>query len=90
MAKEKIRDRKIGRSKVDNSNKLNPKFKSFIYTSTTIIILIIFFIVNNTRDEPKSGPYPPVYENSQNKESIKKDTTVKIIDSTKVVKKSLN
>jgi hypothetical protein len=37
------------------------KNRSRVYTLIFIIIMLYFFIVNNTRDEPKEGPYPPGY-----------------------------
>jgi hypothetical protein len=40
---------------------VDPKYKSFVNTLIFILILLIFFIVNNTRHEPESGPYPPMY-----------------------------
>jgi hypothetical protein len=37
------------------------KNRSRVYTLIFLLVMLYFFIVNNTKDEPKEGPYPPGY-----------------------------
>lgn len=55
------KERKIGKQEIAKKTGMDPKIKSRIYTIIVLVVLLIFFIVNNTRDEPKEGPYPPNY-----------------------------
>lgn len=64
--KIKSKGRKLGSNTVEKKEMMNPKLRSFISTTITIIVLLIFFIINNTREEPKSGPYPPFYNAEKN------------------------
>jgi hypothetical protein len=74
--KNKSRDRKIGKQP-EKKPLIDPRYKNTFWTVVVIIILIIFFIVNNTRTEPKQGPYPPNY--SPQKAQKELDSTAKPI-----------
>ncbi len=56
------KERKIGKQpQQEKKHLIDPKYKNTFWTIVILIILTIFFIVNNTRDEPREGPYPPNY-----------------------------
>lgn len=58
------KSREIGKSKISVEKKktlIDPRYKNTFWTTILIIVLTIFFIINNTREEPKSGSYPPGY-----------------------------
>jgi hypothetical protein len=64
MAKQnKNKERKIGSQVIEKKSWWSDKKnRSRFWTALVILILLYLFIVNNTREEPKEGPYPPGYQ----------------------------
>lgn len=60
--KPNTKERKIGTTVVVKRSFWSyKKNRSRVYTLIILLIMLYFFIVNNTREEPKEGPYPPGY-----------------------------
>ncbi|MCS7053061.1 MAG: hypothetical protein NZM09_04945 [Ignavibacterium sp.] len=60
------KEKKIGSTVVSKKSFWSyKKNRSRVYTLIILLIMLYFFIVNNTREEPKEGPYPPGYNPTQ-------------------------
>lgn len=64
--KSSNKEKKIGSTVIEHKSFWSyKKNRSRVYTLIFLLIMLYFFIVNNTKDEPKEGPYPPGYNPSQ-------------------------
>ncbi len=60
--KSVVKEKKIGTTVVSHRSFWSyKKNRSRVYTLIILLLMVYFFIVNNTKDEPKEGPYPPGY-----------------------------
>ncbi len=60
--KSSIKEKKIGSTVVTRRSFWSyKKNRSRVYTLIILLIALYFFIVNNTKEEPKEGPYPIGY-----------------------------
>lgn len=64
--KSPIKEKKIGSTVVTPRSFWSyKKNRSRVYTLIILLTMLYFFIVNNTREEPKEGPYPPGFNPTQ-------------------------
>lgn len=65
-SKSLVKEKKIGTTIVSKRSFWSyKKNRSRVYTLIILLVMLYFFIVNNTKDEPKEGPYPPGYVPNQ-------------------------
>jgi hypothetical protein len=61
-SKSVAKEKKIGTTIVSKRSFWSyKKNRSRVYTLIILLVMLYFFIVNNTKYEPKEGPYPPGY-----------------------------